>query len=196
MKIGIDMDDTLVSFVRPMIEFHKRNFGPVPDYEQTNRFDLSQVWNCSAEESHRRVSAFFDSAEFRSVPPVESAVEAVRHLSRNHTLFAVTSRPVYLGLLSSISLASNFPGCFEDVFLTGQYSLNDSRITKGQICAEQRISVLIEDCAQHAVEALDYGVSSFLIERPWNREVDVDLAVVKVKSWEEIVGHVSRMRNY
>jgi len=100
----------------------------------------------------------------------------------------ITSRPNFIRDKTCAWVEKYFPGTFEDIVLTDQYSASRNRVLKSEICSERGIELIIEDSLDHAVDCARAGIKSLLIDCPWNNySPDIPIEIRKVNSWEEIV---------
>src|SRR5688572_173557 len=96
MKIGVDIDDVLASFMLAMIEYDNKAYGTTFVRDDFKSFDLSKTWGGTTEEAIDRVFRFYESPGFKDVGVMEGAKEAIQELKKNHELAVVTARPEIL----------------------------------------------------------------------------------------------------
>lgn len=200
MNLGIDIDESSLAFLPPLIDFLSTQGIVVPPYEETYSFDLERVWGCSREEAFHRVHLFYASREFLHLDgPISGAAVAFRRLSQNHVLYQITSRSSDISFITRIQVERAFPGCVTDVLHTNQYSLEALRspanTTKGSLCRSQGIDLFVEDALHHAAEIASHGVPVLLLPRPWNYGKSVPTGVTRVANWDMIVEYVESYKN-
>src|SRR3989344_6973205 len=135
MIIGWDIDETLLEFVKPLVDFLATQGISVPSYEKTYCYDLWRVWDCTKKEAFRRVGLYYDSPAFLGINAYEGLPKLARDFSGTHEQYAITSRSSSLEIVTRTQIGRNFPDLFADVLNTGQYSLDagNGMDTKGTL---------------------------------------------------------------
>ncbi len=200
MIIGSDIDETLLSFMGPLIRFLREEKGIiVPDLGSTHTFDLDKVWGCTREEAFSRVHDFYNSSDFLKLQAVPYASDAVYRMSRHHSIYGITSRTKEISLATLTQLESNFPGCFENVFHTSQYSMaalnGVATLTKGDLCKRLGVEIFVEDAIHHAEQIASPETRVLLLPQPWNAGRSVPEGVVRVADWNEVERYVENYKN-
>jgi len=196
MNIGWDVDETLLEFVKPLVDFLATQRISVPSYEKTYCYDLWRVWDCTKKEAFRQVGLFYGSPAFLGINAYEGLPELVHDLSKRHKHYAITSRSSSLEIVTRTQIERNFPDLFADVLHTGQYSLDSGNgmDTKGTLAKKLGIKLFIEDSLSHAEEVASYGVRVLLLTRPWNVVSEVPLGVTRIDDLREIPRYINGRR--
>lgn len=54
---------------------------------------------------------------------------------------------------------------------------------------------MIDDAMENAHELTNNGISCILLERPWNRDANLDHPLLhRVKNWKEIIDSITHVR--
>lgn len=187
MRIGVDLDDVLAELLIGLDKYHNEIYKTNFSLEDHIDFDLSKIWKCSKEEMKKRVYDFYDSDfVIREVKPLEGAVEVIDKLSKEHDLVLITSRPEFLKQRTIDWLEKYFPSKFNKVFFTSQFAEKNVLKTKGDLCLELGINLMIEDCFEYAMDCASKNVDVLLVDRPHNQIGDLPEKIRRVKNWEEI----------
>lgn len=193
VDVGFDMDDTLVQFVDPFLRRYNGLRGTRFRVEDITDYHFHLALGITLEQAILEVDDYYQSPEFSQALPVDGVIECLRYHSQNSARFHVVSaRPERMQekteqQLAGFALDVRFAG----VHLTGQWASNGTSlvapISKLDVCRRNKIEVLYEDSAKHAVECASYCGRVFLIDMPWNRGVELPGNVVRVKSWLETI---------
>ncbi len=194
MKIGIDIDNVLSMLSNTLLAWHNRVYNTNFKEEDHNTFDLWEIWKCTKEEALSRIVNFFDSPEFKSTKPVLGAINAVQNLTEDHELHVITSRIDKVKDETTFWLNKHFSNSFHKIHFTGEMlGKNAIKKTKGDICKELGITLMIEDALHYAQEIAGKGVKVLLFDWPWNQTDTLPSNIVRVKSWKEIVEYINNI---
>ncbi len=187
MKIGIDLDNILAEIISPLTEFHNKTYNTsysFPDYKQ---YELDITWNCTEKESIERVFAFYKSPFFSRIKPVTGSREVIDYLSQKYDLCIITSRPHIVEKETTRWINKYFPKKFKGIYHTNQFSkLGSVRKQKSEVCKAIGASILIEDCLEFALESASHGITTYLIDKPWNQSKTLPQNVTRVFGWEDL----------
>lgn len=187
MIIGFDLDDVLLDFRETLHVYHNNNYGTNYKREQFKEA-LEEMWNCTIEESKKRVFNFYQSSEHRNAEPINGAVEKIKKLKQHHILHVVTARPEELKNITLEWLDKYFPQTFDGIHFTNQYQYHEKGPirTKGEVCKELGIEFFVDDSLCNVNDIANFGIPALLFDGPWNQG-EVKPPIRRVYSWDEIV---------
>jgi uncharacterized HAD superfamily protein len=186
MKIGVDLDDVLVQLLVGLDKYHNDIYKTELVFEDHKDFNLSKVWNCSDEEMKKRVYDFYRSDYTNDLIPLDGAVKAIDRLSKNNELILITSRSESIKDRTIEWIEKYFPKKFSKIFFTSQFDSKKVKKTKGDLCVELGISLMIEDHLEYACECAGKNIEVLLMNKPYNQNVNLPLRVKRVFDWKEI----------
>ena len=189
MVISFDLDDVLAAFQLGWIEFNKKHYNEHYTFEDFSEFDYRKVMHIENDEVFRRIFEFYESGMLKDLMPLEGAQKIVKDLSKDHTLYVLTSRSPEIAELSQKWIEKHYPQCFKKVLFTGQISRQgmNHTVSKADFCREYGIAYHIDDAPFHAEGIVDAGTKIIVLEKPWNRTYDFgELPVIRVKSLSEL----------
>jgi uncharacterized HAD superfamily protein len=196
MRIGIDIDEILVDFLHPFLDYHNRTYGTSYRWDDFKTFGLQYTMQESQETLNQRVDEFNHTDEFAAATPVAGAIEAVDVLAAAHELVIVSSRPDNFHDKTRQWVEQYFPGKFSEFLFTSHpYAPRGSTQRKADMCIAAKLNVLIEDALEHVLPCAEAGITVLLWDTPWNR-VPVPDNVIRVRSWPEIVDTINRLPLY
>lgn len=190
LRLGIDVDDTLTDFVNPMIQYMRKIGIDTPDYEKTHDFDLSKTWNCTPQETVRRINLFLGSKEFENLEPIEGVREAFDILLPPHKGYPITARSKEVMQVTRNFFDAHLGGKYSQLHHLGTYHENGSKVTKAQKAIQLSLDLFVEDSPIQATEIASRGIPVLMLNRPWNVNHKVPELVTKVNSWREIVHYI------
>ncbi|MBI4155789.1 MAG: hypothetical protein HY507_00980 [Candidatus Zambryskibacteria bacterium] len=190
MIIGFDLDDVLLNFQDTMRVYHNETYGTKDTLEDSRVWNLWERWNCTPEESVRRLKEFFEHPSHYNVVPLPGSVEAVQELKKNHTLVIVSAKPENLKQRTFEWLDKYFPNSFAKVIFTRPH-YDPNKRKKSEVCKELGIEVFIEDAPHNAEDVASAGIPVLLFDWPWN-QVPLPERVTRVFSWPEIIERLNQ----
>jgi uncharacterized HAD superfamily protein len=176
MIIGIDMDDVLVEYVKAFLEF----------YNERNKANLSYEKFTNIANSVDKNNSFFRSDYFKKMELCKGVTNAIKKLAEKNSLFIVTSRQIEWKDATEKLVNENFPNCFRGIFYAGDIHKGEG---KKKTDIYNGMDLVIEDNRGHALECAKSGIKVFLLEKPWNKDVE-HVNIIKVKNWDEILNKV------
>ncbi|MCC7574247.1 hypothetical protein KO361_01530 [Candidatus Woesearchaeota archaeon] len=187
MRIGVDLDEVLCEFLSGLIDFHNSVYGSSLVFDDFFSYNFWEVWGGDVEEAKLKVFAFYESDFFKNLKPVKGAVEGVKALGEIHELFIITARQEFIADKTKVWLDLFFPGLFKGLIIVNHLSNSGVSRSKGDVCDELNISVMIEDSFGYAVDCLRNDRLVILFNKPWNVNKGIVKGIVRVNSWEDCV---------
>lgn len=181
-KIGIDLDDVLGDFVPAFLEYHNKVYETSFVLEDVFSYRIWEVLGVARDEAMRRV-AEYSERHIMEIQPVVSARESVEALSQGYELHVITARPEIFVEKTSQWLEMHFPKMFSGIHSVEYLSTHR---TKGDVCDELGIYVVIDDFFDNAASCIAPGRKVLLFNAPWNRSMsDLPAGMKRVCSWED-----------
>lgn len=160
--------------------------------DEHNQYELGALFDISEEEASDRIAAFNDGDwRFGTLQAFDGAEEAMSVLSTlGYSFVAITScsEKSRVTALRKANLYNVFGDVFKEVHCIG---VNQN---KTPILKKYEPTFWIEDRLRHALEGIDAGHKSILIDRRWNQKDD-DQQVKRLYSWAEIVQYIINENN-
>ncbi len=189
-RIAIDIDGVLADFQNPFLNFYNQRHGTRFTIEDMLSYEFWEVLQIGKEELAKEMIDFYGSPNFRKIPLIGGAKEAIAKLRRRNLLYSVTSRPDFIRDETITLLGEHFPGAFLQVHFTNQYGGNGSKEKKSDFCLKYGYEIIIEDVAGYANECAEKGITAFILTRPWNKGKMLHPEVNRVQNWEEILQYL------
>lgn len=184
MKIGVDIDEVLAEFMRPMLAFYNRIHGTDYKFEELVHYDLWKLWGGTKEDTTRILNAFYDSHWFKEIPPITGAREAIENLAQ-YEIIAITSRYPLVQEETTRWMERYFPQ-IPEVHFSVAWEKRNGLPTKAEICADLGIEVFVEDNHKYASECAGVVPQVYLMNKPWNQQPEPE-GVIRVKNWKEVL---------
>lgn len=154
--IAVDIDEVLVSFVKPMAKWRGYKMPTAPKYKYIYR----EMFNISEEESRKMVLDFYHSETFAELKPICGSVEGMSVLrAEGRKLYAVTGRQDVARGVTEGWLNKHFPDIFEDLILTNSYTPDE--IPKSAICNNLDVELIIDDSIDTCRDCLKNGINAY-----------------------------------
>lgn len=188
MKIGIDIDEVIVEFVKGYIRILE-NKGIKAEYEKTFSCNLWESYSISKEQALEIAEEYYKSEYFNNIEFIEGAKESIETLGKYHEIYFITSRPISLKEKTEEFIEKHFPNSSIILIFSGDLHKANGK-SKAEICRENNIQVLIEDSFDYALESANNGIKVILLEKPWNKNSLENEKILRVKNWEEILSNL------
>lgn len=196
LTIAVDVDEVLGRFVHSLNAFCEETYSCQYHVKDYFVYDFARVWQCSQDESNRRVHEFFDSVHFRDgievIPGSYDSLVRLKERISGIKLNVVTSRQHVIQDHTMEWLEHHFPDTFDAVYFGNHFALEGVSKKKSEICSEIGASVLIDDNPVYAMECAQAGIKVLLydweLEYPWSKtnEGPIHDNIVRVSSWLEV----------
>ena len=184
MKIGVDIDEVVASFMKEYLRYHNLKHNSSYVLEDITSYNL---WECgvhsSKKESVDEVNEFQNTIYFDSIGLIEGAKEGLSNILKKYFPFFITSRPSRLKNKTKLFFHKNFQmnGC-DFIFSAEIYGGK----TKAEICRELGLRTMIEDHPLYALDCAKNGIKTLLLDKPWNKNYEKHENILKVNNWKEI----------
>ncbi len=184
-----DVDDVLLDFINPLLNFAVRE-GFLPSTIKKSdimSFDLWKAWNCSQERSMEILDSFYESDDFYNLSPNPGMSDLVRGFSKNDDLYVVSHRPAELEGLTKVQLGRGYGNAFRAIILTDNFGGRGIK-SKAEYCKEFGANCLVDDKLTNFY-GLNHGTIKIVYNQPWNqqtREEDYKEGLVRAINAEEI----------
>ncbi|MEJ9279451.1 5' nucleotidase, NT5C type [Ureibacillus thermosphaericus] len=97
MKIGFDIDDTLINLREHAFQIYKKKLGKnvgIEHFHQLKRVEIHEVFGLDDIEGKKMWNSLLEEIYFTNCPAFDGAIEFVNELYRQgHSIFYITSRP-------------------------------------------------------------------------------------------------------
>src|SRR6056300_1991226 len=128
-RVAIDIDEVLVSFVKPMAKFRGYKMPTTQKYP----YVYKDMFNITEPQSRNMVHDFYESEEFAKLKPIPGVCKQMGYLRKHaDTMYIVTGRQSYARDQTEKWLEYWFPKTFDDLIMTNSYT--DHEIEKHEIC--------------------------------------------------------------
>ncbi len=169
----------------------EEEFGRTVPFEHLTTFDLRVSFQLTDNEFHYFFDRVHQEDHLLSFDPVDGAVEGLKIWAcRGHSIDIVTGRPTSAREASLGWLATHGVP-YDEFIMVDKYNRpgNDMSIavSKDEL-AKRPYDLAVEDSGEMALFlAHEMGVTTALVDRPWNRGYPDNARVVRCRSWREIV---------
>lgn len=194
--IAVDIDEVLANFVDYFIEYHNLEYETTITKDKFITFELSEIFETTVEEMNLKFRKFKDQGHNLKLEPIKGSKRGIDKLiKRGYKLHIVTSRPETIKDDTSKWVEKFFPGKFVQVHhaFNKYYEPLLQNLTKAEICRKIGARVLIEDNLDLALDSSENGITVLMMDAPWNQTDSLPENVIRVKSWEEILGKIDKL---
>lgn len=189
MKIGIDIDEVLVEFIKGYLSFYNSKYHSNFKFEDVITYNLWEVLPISREQVFELQEEFYNSDSFDEIKLISGAKEGIIEIAKSNQVFVITSRPRSMKAKTDEFFKKNFKDLKLDVSYSGDVQ-NLNGKAKAEICKNLNLDLFIEDHVKPALECAEQGIKVFLFDKPWNQKISHE-NIIRVKNWEEILKKIN-----
>ena len=191
-RIAVDIDDVLAQTIPNLLCFIKDKYGLNIRYEECDNYKLHrskhfQSLGLTKMEAHDIWNDFFDSNYGHNIDRIEWSKEKLYKLSETWwKITLITARWHSLRPHTESWIKRNYPEIkFDSIHYTWSYDWKT--INKSEICLKLWIKLIIEDNIHNCLEMESNWISSYLITRPWNKDMALNSdKIIRINWWHEI----------
>ena len=198
LKIGIDIDDVIAEFRKGFLDYYKRQGNDFDFWKAYSAYSVKEFFYDS-EQVDRDVDHFHYLPELEELDLVEGSSEIINNLNEQHEIVFITSRPKEHKEATKRYMKKYFPDELK-IIHSEEMDKNVGRggdiVTKGDICEEEGVDVMIEDNPRYARDCAERGIFVFVLEKPWNEEQDFEdyRNIEKISHWNEILDKLNDIK--
>ncbi len=193
MRIGIDLDEVLCELLRGLVDYYNKINNSSLVFDDFFSYNFWEVWGGDVEGAKDIMFNFYKTDLFEKLKPISGAVSHVKKLSKTHDLFIITARQEIVTVETKAWLDKHFGDLFKDIIIVNHLARSGMSRSKGDVCDELGVDVMIEDSFPYAVDCARNNRWVVLFNKPWNVKEDVPESVVRVDSWDECVKFIDSL---
>lgn len=195
--IAVDIDDVLFPCSFRLVDLYSEKHGVSLDYPAIMGDDgkirgtlevLADALDIGEDEIIDHVEVILSDSGFHDVNPHDGSGGALRKLSQNYELHAVSARPQVIHQQTKAWLAEHYPDIFSSVHILGGRWGKGTTVDKLTTYRKLGTNYVIDDLLNHAVKAREVGATPILFgEYPWNAVAELPDGVVRCADWEAVL---------
>lgn len=195
MRIGVDIDNVISTFNEELLEeFLKRNkeLGYSDEINENADYITRGMFNWKDGE----VEAFYRNNIERIVNKLGVKNGAKEYIDKlkddGHSIYIITGRDngehsdPYNNTKKWLDENSIK---YDKLILTNAYK-NDKH-GKSEKCIENNVDIMIDDSIHICKDCIDYGITTLLMDTPYNRQVNY---IKRVHNWKEIYEYITQYK--
>ena len=186
MKIGFDIDDTLIDLRLHAFHIYNRKLNRELDIEafrQIRRVEIHEPFGMTDQEGATMWKDTLEEIYFTDCPPFPGAVEVLNELARlGHEIYYITARPEAYGERTKEWMrAAGFP--VEDSRF--HYGMQDDE--KIHIIEKLDLDIYVDDKPAILETLRDHSLRIFVKDQTYNTEMKVP----RIIDWQDFFGEIS-----
>ena len=188
MKIGIDIDDTVMSFFPVFTQFCNKKLG-----KSLSPLDFASDFfkPLGKEKTILFLERYIQEEHSPSQLVFEDFKEIFPQLNKKEFSF-ITSR-VNANEKQREETLKFFKDTFES-FKSEIYYTSDKGVKKYEFCVENKFDLMVEDNLGVARDCVNNGIKVILLDKPWNQGV-LPEGIYRVKDWNEAMEVIEEIEN-
>lgn len=183
MRIGIDLDDTVMDFVPEFLREAKHLYGLEYRISDVNDYLLASLPGLNPERVTTIMQSMISNEALAKLKPVEGSVYGLNNLRNNgHAITYITNRTPTPSTMRQARFWMEWHGIKHPII----YSKN-----KGQDLERIRADLLLDDNPRNIISAIEHGIKAFVFDRPWNTTMPE--VYKRVNGWYDFIERVREL---
>jgi len=188
--IYVDFDDVLSDTTRAFLKILKREFGKSVNFEEISSFDLKVSFNLSDKEYAHFFERVHQAEVIMAFAPLEGAIGVLEEWVKLGYQIAIVTGRLTSAYAASLDWLAKYKVPYHSFTMVDKYSREniDTKIAISmQEFSEMNFRLAVEDSATMALHlSQKMGIPVAMMDRPWNRKVDLNHNLRRYTSWSEI----------
>jgi len=194
--IIIDLDDTVVPFATPFIDWYEAKHNHKLGNPQRISYIFDEMFGKPKQGSWQELMDLYtQEAWSNDVEPEPEAVKSLDRLKENFDIHMLTARSMIHRKVTEEYLNKHFPDIFSELHMPTMVGGVAHRTNKGEIASELKAIAFVDD-ADHNISTLSgYGIKCILYKHPghfWNGQ-SVPLDTTILSSWKAIEAELRKL---
>ena len=190
LPIYVDFDDVLSDTTSAFLKILQREFGKIVNFEDIFSFDLKASFNLTDSEYAHFFQRVHQADVIMSFAPMLGAISALESWANRGYQIAIVTGRLTCAHEASLEWLAKYDVPYHSFTMVDKYSRgnSDPRIAVSmEAFSELKFSLAVEDSANMAMHlSQKMGIPVALIDRPWNRHVDLNHRISRYTSWHDI----------
>ena len=197
MKIGIDIDDTTVITVKPMIKYADKYDTEVLGRKGTNgnlgliqnRYYLKVLYGWTEDEKFDFFDMYYKNVleECTLMPNADKVLQKLKE--EENEIYFITARLTNIKNCNTEEITKNT--LKENNIPYDKLIINAS--DKLKVCKDEGIELFIEDSYDTCKELIDNGIKSILMTTKMNQQIEAG-NIPRVHNWDEVYEQLKKLK--
>jgi len=188
--IYVDFDDVLSDTTSAFLKILKLEFGKSVNFEDIFSFDLKVSFKLTESEYEHFFRRVHQAEVIMAFAPIEGAIGTLEEwVELGYQISIVTGR-LTTAYEASLDWLAKHNAPYHSFTMVDKYSREniDTKIAISmEKFSEMKFSLAVEDSATMALHlSQKMGIPVALMDRPWNRRVNLNHKINRYKSWSDI----------
>lgn len=195
MRIGVDIDNVISTFNEELLEEflkHNKELGYGKEINNDADYITRGMFNWKEGE----VEAYYKDNIERIVNKLNVKRDAKKYIDKlkkdGHYIYIITGRDngEYSDPYNNTKKWLDDKSIkYDKLILTNAYK-NDEH-GKSEKCIENNIDVMIDDSVNICKDCINYGITTLLMDTPYNRQIN---DITRVHNWKEIYDYITNYK--
>ena len=192
MKIGIDIDNVLSNFNDELLREYIIHDKEINGNGIINKNEcIRKMFDWKAEEEKKFYKENIERIVV-NLKPIKNCAKYIRKLKEmNCEIYIITGRdngdysdPYNM----TVNWLKKYNIYYDKIILVDAKNSH----SKTEVCLENNISIMIDDSKRMCLDASNHGITTFIMDTPYNKDVD---GLIRVHTWKEIFEKVKKYNN-
>ncbi len=190
LPIYVDFDDVLSDTTSAFLKILKLEFGKSVDFEDIFSFDLKASFNLNDSEYEKFFERVHQAEVIIAFAPIEGAIGVLEEWIKHGYQISIVTGRLTTAYEASLDWLAKHSVPYHSFTMVDKYSRGniDTKIAISmEEFSEMKFSLAVEDSATMAWHlSQEMSIPVALMDRPWNRKVDLNHNIRRYKSWSDI----------
>lgn len=189
MRIGVDIDNVLSNFNDELLREYIIHDKEINGNGIVNKDEyITKMFNWKDEAEKKFYKENIERIAV-NLKPIKNCAKYIRKLKEiGCEIYIITGRdngdysdPYNM----TVNWLKKYNIYYDEIFLV---DVKNSH-SKTEVCLENNISIMIDDSKRMCLDASNHGITTFIMDTPYNKDVD---GIIRVHTWKEIFEKVKK----
>lgn len=191
MKIGLDIDDTLIYSFEDFLTFYNEvNNTSYKKEENTSDKKFHEFLGITKQQLVEWYKEYDKHERSSNLKPIEGAREVLRELVSKHEFVLITARQDFLAEKTKNLVNKHYA----DFNFRIVFNKEGIKLDKGTICINEGVKIMVDDDIDNALNCVSKGIKVILLNKPWNRREN-HREIIRVNNWAEILEEIKKLED-
>lgn len=192
MRIGVDIDNVLSNFSEELLREYIIHDKEINGNGIVNKNEcIRKKFNWTDEEEKKFYKENIERIS-TNLKPIKNCAKYIRKLKEiGCEIYIITGRdngdysdPYNM----TVNWLKKYNIYYDKIFFVNAKNSH----SKTEVCLENNISIMIDDSKRLCLDMIKHGITTFIIDTPYNKDVD---GSVRVHNWKEIYDNIKKYSN-
>lgn len=199
MKIGIDIDNTIAPTFKTIVNFMTKKHGLKKDINKSKKPTGYDLFHSNFDDFYFEWKEFVNSKDHDFMKPIKGSIKIIEKLSKKYQLYILTAREENQKIKTILWIDKHYKNKFEEYLFLKYKNNKDADFTKGDLCKQFDLDIMIEDDVHYAKDILEKSKKTIILlfnkknTYNWSKTKIKSKKIIKVTNWKSIEKEIKKI---